>query len=104
MKPKGRTKKAKAESKVRLMRTEVGKDPKGNLVIAATDSIGPQVVVKGKKIHLVSQPLDDHNAAIILGKKIVEEGTRAYKDWIDLKKGGFGSFVTLMCIASSRRR
>lgn len=69
---------------------ELGKDPSGNVVTAATDSAGPQVIVKGERVHLLSKPLKDHAAAVALGKKVVKKGASVYKEWFDLKKGGVG--------------
>lgn len=67
--------------------TEIGEIP-GAKVIAATDMAGPQVIVKGDAIHLLSRPLKNHAAAVALGKKIVKAGTAdIYKNWFDLNKG-----------------
>ena len=66
------------------------KDPKGNKVIAATDSAGPQVIVKGRGVHLLSKPLKDHEEAVALGKRVVKEGQGCYNEWFDLMEGGVG--------------
>ena len=69
---------------------DLGKDPQGNKVTAATDDAGPQVIVQGKEIHLLSRPLKDHEEAVALGKRVVAGGTAVYPDWMDLKNGGIG--------------
>lgn len=66
----------------------LGEDPQGNEVTAATDSAGPQVIVKGEGVHLLSRPLKDHAEAVELGKKVVKEGTEAYTEWMNLIEGG----------------
>jgi hypothetical protein len=68
--------------------TELGRDPAGNSVSAATDGAGPQVIVLGKGVHMLSRPLKDHKAAVVLGKSVVERGTGVYGEWFDLMKGG----------------
>lgn len=59
-------------------------------VTAATDAAGPQVIVKGENVHLLSRPLKDHKSACSLADKVVKEGPSCHKDWYDLKKGGIG--------------
>lgn len=70
--------------------TEVGRIP-GAKVTAATDAAGAQVIVKGRKIHLLSRPLANHAAAVALAKQIVDaQSTDIYREWFDLKSGGIG--------------
>jgi len=69
---------------------ELGTDSKGNKVTAATDAAGPQVIVVGENVHLLSYPLKDHAAAVALGKRVVAEGYEIHDKWYDLKKGGVG--------------
>ena len=68
----------------------LGKDPQGNEIIAATDSAGPQVIVKGEEVHLLSRPLKNHAEAVELGNKVVARGVEVYEGWMDLKNGGIG--------------
>jgi hypothetical protein len=74
--------------KTRLRFDDLGKDPQGNKITAATDSAGPQVIVKGKNVHLLSKPLKDHEEAVALGSRVVMEGAKCYDEWFDLEKGG----------------
>ncbi len=67
---------------------EVGEIP-GAKVKAATDAAGSQVIVKGDDIHLLSRPLKNHQAAVVLAERIVAaKTTQIYHEWFDLKKGG----------------
>lgn len=70
---------------------KLGRDPQGNEVTAATDDAGPQVIVKGRGVHLLSPPLKDHEEAVALGKRVVSDGVGIYSEWFDLKKGGVGT-------------
>jgi hypothetical protein len=88
-----KTLKDKNPKTVKMEATEcgwLGSEEDGIEVIAATDAAGSQVVVeskkkKGKRIHLISRPLKNHQAAVELGNLIVEkETTDVYKEWYDL--------------------
>ena len=59
---------------------------KGATVKAITDAAGPQVVVKGNGIHLLSRPAGNHSHAVKLGNKIVKEGIDSYDGWTDMNK------------------
>jgi hypothetical protein len=76
--------------------TELGTTD-GAKVTAATDAAGPQVIVQNEKVHLLSRPLADHEAAVELGKRVVQEGTGVYAEWMDLK-GDNGIAVNLFAI------
>jgi hypothetical protein len=72
---------------VKCQVSELG-EKDGAKVSAVTDAAGPQVIVKGPNIHLLSLPLKNHRAAVALGKKVVKRGTGVYPDWMDLHNGG----------------
>ncbi|MHA2279630.1 MAG: hypothetical protein ACXAC5_01885 [Promethearchaeota archaeon] len=63
--------------------TECGTTPDGRKVRAITDVVGPQVVVTWREETKLSQPLEDHAAAEVLGRRVAREGIQCYSDWQD---------------------
>jgi len=65
--------------------TECGLTKGGLRVRAITDAAGSQVVVTDDKspdgTHLLSKPLENHEACVTLGREVQHHGTRFYDDW-----------------------
>lgn len=49
--------------------------------MAITDDVGSHVTVVGDGIHIMSQPLQDHAAAIALADQVYRHGTWSYDKW-----------------------
>lgn len=81
---------------------ELGNTPEGHRVIAATDSLGPQVIVKGTDIHLLSQPLENHEAAVRLGRDTVQFGHQIYHQWIDIRSTPLIDQILMIAMATIR--
>lgn len=69
--------------------TYIGKRD-GIKIEAATDFLGPQVIVGGDDapMHRLSPAQESHEEAVKLGKKVLAEGFDLCKDWIDLRDEG----------------
>lgn len=63
-----------------LGKIAVGK-AKGVKVEVVTDAMGPQIIVKGNNLHLLSGTFPSHTAAIRMGRQIVKRGVGAYRKW-----------------------
>ncbi len=77
---------------------ECGTTPDGLRVQAITDVMGAQVVVtndsRPKDDSLLSQPLENHSAAVELGKKVAEYGISVYKEW----RGPISTMFEAICV------
>lgn len=64
-------------------------------ISAITDSAGSQVVARSTRIHLLSRPMENHKAAVLLAQRIVKaRSTKIYKRWFNLKRSlGVGLFA-----------
>ena len=90
--------------------TDLGHSPEGYAVSAATDSAGPQVIVidtskpssDSSRLHLLSQSLKDHAAAVALGNQIIEHGVDVYPDWFDFREPGTDLFALMFSMFSQR--
>lgn len=65
--------------------TECGFTKDGLRVLAVTDIVGSQVVVTDDKnphdIHILSKPLENHEACVDLGREVQHHGTSFYEEW-----------------------
>lgn len=61
-----------------------GLSPEGCSVTAATDVLGPQVIVKSDNTHLISERLRNHSAAVKLAKRVQADGIGVYDKWTNL--------------------
>lgn len=83
---------------------KLGNTPEGYSVTAATDSAGSQVIVVDEskpdtdstRLHLLSKPLKNHQAAVALGKKVVKQGPEIYDEWYDFRIPGEDLFALMM--------
>jgi len=70
---------------VEMEATVVGKvergKAKGAEVKALTDVLGPQVVVIGEEVHLLSKAVGCHREAVELAERVRREGVECYGEW-----------------------
>lgn len=79
--------------------TLVGILSNGDEVKALTDSAGPQVVVIGKSIHLISPVLGSHQNAISRGRAIIAaDRTDVYSNWTNLHQESTGAALCRVCM------
>lgn len=78
--------------RMKMQRTVCGALPNGSRVTALTDGAGPQVVVSGQGIHLLSLPLGSHEDAVRLAASVICSGSaEIYADWMDMNSASLGA-------------
>lgn len=76
---------------VEMQRSECGILPNGDEVLALTDAAGTQIAITGPETHLLSEAIQSHELAEMMGAFIVAAGTPdIYDGWMNLRTASVG--------------
>ena len=83
--------------------TECGKSPEGHRVLAVTDMMGPQAIVRGEGVHLLSPRFPTHQHAVYKAQEVASHGLSRCEGWTDLlsEEGESFQFTNILYAAAA---